>query len=182
MVKRSTSQVLPEAGAKSGAAVLTTPVMGPGGAGRILVIQSCYYDAIAKMLRDGAIAEIEAAGLGYELVTVAGALEIPQALALAADADRFRAGPDQAVGAVALGCVIRGETAHFDIVCNNANHWLMEIAIRHVIPLGNAILTVDTEAQAIERATGGRAGKGAEAARACIGLIAARHAFAAPRS
>jgi 6,7-dimethyl-8-ribityllumazine synthase len=147
----------------------------------ILVIQSCYYEAIAKSLREGALAEIEASGASYDIVTVAGALEIPQAFAQAVHSGRF-GGKDGCAGAVALGCVIRGETAHFDIVCNNANHWLMEIAIRHVIPLGNAILTVDSEAQAIERAHGGRAGKGGEAARACLGLVALRSTFAGVRS
>ncbi len=67
--------------------------------------------------------------------------------------------------------MIRGETAHYDIVCNNANHWLMDVAIRHNVPVGNGILTVDTEAQALERAKGGRDGKGGDAARACLQLI-----------
>ena len=75
---------------------------------------------------------------------------------------------------MALGCVIRGETTHYDIVCNNANHWLMEIAVRHAIPLGNAILTVETEAQALARAEGGREGKGADAVRACLAADRAR--------
>jgi 6,7-dimethyl-8-ribityllumazine synthase len=70
-----------------------------------------------------------------------------------------------------LGCVIRGETSHYDIVCNNANHWLMEVAIRHNVPVGNGILTVDTEAQALARAQGGRDGKGGDAARACLRLL-----------
>ena len=70
---------------------------------------------------------------------------------------------------MALGCVIRGETSHYDIVCNNANHWLMEVAIRHGIPVGNGILTVDTEAQAMARARGGaRARVGTRCARACV--------------
>jgi 6,7-dimethyl-8-ribityllumazine synthase len=80
-------------------------------------------------------------------------------------------------GCVALGCVIRGDTSHYDIVCDNANHWLMEIATRHAVPLGNAILTVDTEAQALERARGGRKGKGADAVRACLALIEHARAF-----
>ena len=61
---------------------------------------------------------------------------------------------------MALGCVIRGETTHYETVCNNANHWLMDIAVRHAIPLGNAILTVETEAQALERARGRPQGQG----------------------
>ena len=80
-------------------------------------------------------------------------------------------------GAVALGCVIRGETSHYDIVCNNANHWLMEVAIRNGVPLGNGILTVDTEAQALARAHG-TSGKGGAAVRACLSLIELARTFA----
>jgi 6,7-dimethyl-8-ribityllumazine synthase len=83
---------------------------------------------------------------------------------------------------VALGCVIRGETTHYETVCANANHWLMEIAVRHAIPLGNAILTVETEDQALARAEGGRCGKGADAVRACLSLIGHARAFAARRA
>jgi 6,7-dimethyl-8-ribityllumazine synthase len=80
-------------------------------------------------------------------------------------------------GAVALGCVIRGETSHYDIVCNNANHWLMQVAIQHAVPVGNGILTVDTEAQALARARGGINGKGGDAVRACLRLIELQRAF-----
>jgi 6,7-dimethyl-8-ribityllumazine synthase len=140
-------------------------------AGRILIIEARFYEDIGDGLASGAIAEIEAAGGTYQRIAVPGALEIPQVLAQAAAAGKF-AGSDPAyVGAVALGCVIRGETGHYDIVCNNANHWLMDVAVRHAIPLGNAILTVETMAQAQERAQGGREGKGGDAARACLRMI-----------
>ncbi|MFX6941409.1 6,7-dimethyl-8-ribityllumazine synthase, partial [Acinetobacter baumannii] len=81
-------------------------------------------------------------------------------------------------GAIALGCVIRGDTAHYEIVCNNANHWLMDVAINSMIPVGNAILTVETKEQALERARGGRDGKGGDAARACLALIGLQQDFA----
>src|SRR5262245_726162 len=140
----------------------------------VLIIEAPYYKAISEELAAGAIAELEARGATFERITVPGALEIPQALAQAVRAGVI--GSDDANarfdGCVALGCVIRGETAHYDIVCTNANHWLMELAVRHAIPLGNAILTVDTEAQALARARGGRDGKGADAGRACLALIA----------
>lgn len=139
--------------------------------GTILIIEARFYEEIGEGLVAGAIAEIEAAGGRYERVTVPGALEIPQVLAQAAQAGLFGGSSAKFAGAVALGCVIRGETGHYDIVCNNANHWLMDVAIRHHIPLGNAILTVETEAQALERAHGGRAGKGGDAARACLRMI-----------
>jgi 6,7-dimethyl-8-ribityllumazine synthase len=78
---------------------------------------------------------------------------------------------------VALGCVIRGETTHYDTVCGNANHWLMELAVRHTVPLGNGILTCETREQALMRARGGRAGKGGEAARACLAVLGLSRLF-----
>ncbi|HEU0062881.1 MAG TPA: 6,7-dimethyl-8-ribityllumazine synthase [Hyphomicrobiaceae bacterium] len=147
---------------------------------RILIIEAPYYQEIAKELFAGAIAELEASGASFERVVVPGALEIPLALAQAVKADLI--GSDDADarfdGCVVLGCVIRGETTHYDTVCDNANHWLMEIAVRNAIPLGNAILTVNNEAQALERARGGRKGKGAEAVRACLALVAMERVFA----
>lgn len=140
---------------------------------RILIIEARFYEGIADALVEGAIAEIEAQGSSFERVTVPGALEIPQVLAAAvlsglvprgAPASRF-------CGVVALGCVIRGETSHYDVVVNNANHWLMQIATTHKVPVGNGILTVDNDAQAMARARGGRDGKGGDAARACLALI-----------
>lgn len=141
----------------------------------ILFIEARYYDDIADLLIEGAIAECKKRGATYERIVVPGALEIPQVLAAAADARS--AGRTAFDGAVALGCVIRGETAHYDIVCNNANHWMMDVAIGQNIPVGNAILTVDTREQAVARAEGGITGKGGDAARACLRLIEAKRAF-----
>jgi len=169
------------AGRAQRSAESSVPQGGPHGglSVRVLVIEARFYDQIADELLAGAIAEIEAAGATFERVTVPGALEIPLALAQAIKADLI--GSDDAdarfEGCVALGCVIRGETSHYETVCNNANHWLMELATRHAIPLGNAILTVENEAQAMERARGGRKGKGADAVRACLQLIALERAF-----
>lgn len=139
----------------------------------VLVIESRYYEEVAAALLDGAIAELEAAGATHDRIEVPGALEIPQALAQAVAAGLIPAdaGDGRYDGAIVLGCVIRGETSHYDIVCNNANHWLMKTAIANNVPLGNAILTVDTEAQAMARARGGRKGKGGDAANACLSLI-----------
>ena len=157
----------------------TAPRAGGVGA-HILIVESRFYDKISDELAAGAAAELEAQGATFEKITVPGSLEIPLALAQAIKADLI--GSDSASsrfdGCVALGCVIRGETSHYDIVCNNANHWLMELATRHGIPLGNAILTVDTEVQAMERARGGRKGKGADAVRACLALVALERTFA----
>jgi len=153
---------------------------GVGGLGaHLLIIEAPYYKAIAEELAAGALAELDAQRATYERISVPGALEIPQALAQAVKAGVI--GSDDANarfdGCVALGCVIRGETSHYDTVCTNANQWLMDVAVRHAIPLGNAILTVDTEAQALARARGGREGKGADAVRACLALVALERIF-----
>ncbi len=144
---------------------------------RVLIIESRYYEDIAAALLEGAEAALASAGVSHELVTVPGALEIPLALAQAIKANLI--GSDEANarfdGCIALGCVVRGETSHYDTVCDNANYWLMEQAVRHGIPLGNAILTVENEEQAMVRAKGG---KGADAVRACLSLIALERTFA----
>jgi 6,7-dimethyl-8-ribityllumazine synthase len=140
---------------------------------RILIIESPYYAEISGHLLAGALHVLAENGCDFDRLSVAGALEIPQALAAAVEAGLIGGEGKHYAGAVALGCVIRGETAHYDIVCNNANHWLMETVIRNAVPLGNAILTVDTREQALARAADGDpSGKGGDAARACLGLIA----------
>ena len=147
---------------------------------RILIIEGRFYEAISDELASGAVAALNEHGAGYDRISVPGALEIPQALAQAVAAGLIprRAAGGRWDGVVALGCVIRGETAHYDIVCNNANHWLMEVAIRNSVPVGNGILTVENEAQAMARARGGLDGKGADAARACLKLIELARTFA----
>lgn len=146
---------------------------------RLLIIEARFYEHIADLMAAGAIAECEARGVAYERVTVPGALEIPQVLALAAEAGLIPGGAPSSrfAGAVALGCVIRGETGHYDVVVENANHWLMKVSLRHHIPIGNGILTVENEAQALARAEGGRDGKGGDAARACLKLVELQRAF-----
>ncbi|MFA5956043.1 6,7-dimethyl-8-ribityllumazine synthase [Hyphomicrobium sp.] len=141
----------------------------------VLFIEARFYEDIADLLIEGAVAECAKRGVTFERISVPGALEIPQVLAAAAEARA--AGRAMFDGALALGCVIRGETAHYDIVCNNANHWLMDVAMHQSIPVGNAILTVDTRAQALARAEGGINGKGGDAARACLRLIETKRAF-----
>jgi 6,7-dimethyl-8-ribityllumazine synthase len=138
---------------------------------RILIIEARYYEDIAEELLAGAVAVIEAAGATAEKVSVPGALEIPQVIQMAGH------GVLEYDGIVALGCVIRGETSHYDIVCNNTNHWLYDAAAAVGLPVGNAVLTVDTKDQALARARGGVGGKGGDAARACLRLIEIRRGF-----
>ena len=146
----------------------------------ILIVEARYYEAIADEMVAGATAVLDAHGCSFERVAVPGALEIPQALAAAIESGRFDPLADDGRpfdGIIAIGCVIRGETYHFEIVCNNANHWLMEVAALEGVPVGNAILTVDTQAQAEARAKGGADGKGGDAARAVLRLIEIRRGF-----
>lgn len=166
MVKKSPDPTRDDAAA----AARTAPLRA-----HVLIIEARFYEDIGNLLFEGAAAECSARGVTFERVIVPGALEIPQALQLATAARS--AGRAAFDGAIALGCVIRGETGHYDIVCNNANHWLMEVAVRHEVPVGNGILTVETTEQALARAEGGINGKGGDAARACLKLIELKRGF-----
>lgn len=139
----------------------------------VLLIESPYYEYISEQLAKGAIAELEEAGATFERITVPGALEIPQALAFAVKAGLAPYGAPRwrYHGAVALGCVIRGETSHYDIVAGESARALMDIATTHGVPVGNGILTVETEDQAMERASIEDGNKGGDAVRACLRLI-----------
>ena len=150
---------------------------------RVLILEAPYYANITHELMAGAREVLQQNGCTYDHVAVPGALEIPQALVAAVEAGLLGGQSGAKVnaayaGVIVLGCVIRGETAHYDIVCTTTNHWIMETVIHHRIPLGNGILTVDTPAQALARASGGAAGKGGDAARACLRLILLRSNFA----
>jgi 6,7-dimethyl-8-ribityllumazine synthase len=141
---------------------------------RILIVESGYYEDIADMLLEGAKRALDAAGAGYDVVMVPGALEIPQAIALALDS---AFGVETYHGVVALGCVIRGETSHYDIVAGESARALMEIAVGRGIPVGNGILTVDTAAQAKVRAAPEEGDKGGAAAKAALALLRLKRAF-----
>ena len=135
---------------------------------RVLIVESGYYEDIAEMLRAGARRALDAAGVGYDVVTVPGALEIPQAMAIVLCS---AVGAPSYDGIVALGCVIRGETSHYDIVAGESARALMEIGVNQEIPVGNGILTVDNVAQAKVRAALDGGDKGGAAARAVLSLV-----------
>src|SRR4051794_24620396 len=137
---------------------------GPLKGARILVVEARYYDGIADALLAGAKRGLDTAQVDYDIVTVPGALEIPQAIVLALDAAARRKTPYH--GVVALGCVIRGETSHYDIVAGESARALMDISIARDMPVGNGILTVDTDRQARARGRAGGGGKSGGAARA----------------
>lgn len=136
---------------------------------RALIVEARFYDDLQDALLDGAVAELKAAGLTHDVITVPGALEIPAAVAIAIDAAAASGKPYDAV--IALGCVIRGDTIHFEIVSQESSRALMDLAVSRKLPLGNGILTVNTEAQAWSRARAGELDKGGDAARAALAML-----------
>mgnify|MGYP003578769803 CR=1 FL=1 len=133
---------------------------------KVLLIEARFYDHLNDMLLSGARAAIEAAGHSHETITVPGALEVPGAIAMAAETGRYDA-------YVALGVVIRGETYHFEIVSNESARGIMALTMDG-IPIGNGILTTENEAQAIARADPKHLNKGGGAAEAALVMLALR--------
>lgn len=136
----------------------------------ILLAEARFYPHLNDMLLDGARRAVEAAGHKHETLTVPGALELPGAIALAARSGRFCA-------FVALGVVIRGETYHFEVVSEESARGLMQLTLQG-FAIGNGILTVENEGQAIERADPARGDKGGGAARAALALFELRERYA----
>jgi 6,7-dimethyl-8-ribityllumazine synthase len=136
---------------------------------RILVVEARFYDDIADMLLRGARRVLKDAGAVFDIVTVPGALEIPAAIMIAHHGATAREQPYE--GVVALGCVIRGETSHYDIVAGESARAIMDISIALDMPMGNGILTVDTDTQARARARPTGGDKGGGAARAALTLV-----------
>lgn len=137
---------------------------------RILIVEARFYEPLADHLLAGARAAIEAAGHAHETVTVPGALEIPAAIAMAAETGRYDA-------FVALGVVIRGETFHFEIVAGESARGLMALTLDG-LAIGNGILTVEDEAQARARARPDEKDKGGEAAKAAMAMMGLKQRFA----
>ncbi|MCO5156469.1 MAG: 6,7-dimethyl-8-ribityllumazine synthase [Aquamicrobium sp.] len=139
---------------------------------RLLIIEARFYDDLSDALLQGAKAALDEAGALYDVVTVPGALEIPAVVSFALDAAEGD-GTDYD-GFVALGCVIRGETYHFDIVANESCRALVDLAVEESLAIGNGILTVENEEQAWARARRNEGDKGGFAARAALTMIALR--------
>ncbi|MGH6935098.1 MAG: 6,7-dimethyl-8-ribityllumazine synthase [Methylocella sp.] len=135
---------------------------------RFLIVEARYYEDIAAMLLEGAKTAFAKAGASFDLVGVPGALEIP--LALAITLDHAAASKRPFDGAVALGCIIRGETHHFEIVANESARALMQISLARKLAFGNGVLTVENEAQALSRADPRQGDKGGDAARAALSV------------
>lgn len=136
-------------------------------AARVLVITSRYYEHIARELEAGALEVLEQAGAEITVKEVFGAFEIPAAVAMGADSDMYDA-------FVTIGCVIRGETSHYDYVCGESARGLMDLAVQRRLPIGLGILTVENEAQALVRADRKQKNKGADAAKAALSMLQLR--------
>ncbi len=137
---------------------------------KVLIVDAPYYEEISDELLAGAIAEIDKQGATYDRLSVPGALEIPGAIRLAAEATA-QAGNDTNYDAfVALGCVIRGETSHYEYVCSNSARGLMDLTLMHMVAVGNGILTVENRDQAWVRASREQKNKGRDAVDAALAL------------
>ncbi|MGC6536329.1 MAG: 6,7-dimethyl-8-ribityllumazine synthase [Candidatus Puniceispirillaceae bacterium] len=133
-------------------------------AGHFLIIEANFYKDLGEALAEGAIAALSDANASFERVSVPGALEVPGAIALAAASDK---GFD---GYVALGCVIRGETSHYDTVCNESARGIMELTVKNRLAIGNGIITVENWDQAWARARMSEKDKGGDATRAALAM------------
>ncbi|MFN7184906.1 MAG: 6,7-dimethyl-8-ribityllumazine synthase [Alphaproteobacteria bacterium] len=136
----------------------------------ILIAVAPYYQEIAEALVMGATQVASAAGFRVEVVTVPGAFELPAAIGYALRSERYS-------GYIALGCVIRGETSHYDYVCSESARGLQNLAVEFGAAIGYGILTCETLEQAVERSDPAQGDKGGEAARACIRMIELQHVF-----
>lgn len=135
----------------------------------ILIVEARFYGDLNDMLLDGVRSALEADGHSHETVTVPGALEVPAAIALGHETGRFDA-------YVALGIVIRGETYHFEVVSNESARGIMALTLDG-LAIGNGILTVENEEQALARADKTRKDKGGEAAKAALAMLALKEQF-----
>lgn len=138
---------------------------------RFLIVEARFYTDIGDAMAAGAVLEFEKAGVEYDRLEVPGALEIPATIAMAASSAK-----QHYDGYVALGCVIRGETYHFEVVSNESSRAIMDLTVQQGLAIGNGILTVENEEQAWERADPKRKNKGGDAARAALTM--AKHAQA----
>ena len=143
----------------------------------IMIALSRYYEEVAEQLLAGALAVLEEAGASYELYEVPGAFEIPAAMATAMRSPEFSGGRRRFDGYIALGCVIRGETTHYDYVCGECARGLQDLAVRNCLALGFGVLTTENMDQAMARADVNRGNKGADAANACLRMVEFKREF-----
>ena len=149
---------------------------GDANGARILIVEARYYDDVSDVLLAGAMKVLDEAGAQVERISVPGSLEIPGAIAIALEAARRKRRPYD--GVVALGCVIRGDTIHFEIVSQESARGLMALSMQHALPIGNGIITVNTQSQAFARARVEEMDKGGDAARAALALVRVKRQLA----
>lgn len=137
---------------------------------RILIATSRYYEHITRELEAGVAETLEGEDVTAEIIEVPGAFEVPGIIAMAADSGRYD-------GYIALGCVIRGETSHYEYVCGESARGLMHLAVERRLAIGYGILTVENEQQALVRADRKQKNKGRDAAIACLEMIKLRKKF-----
>lgn len=138
---------------------------------RVLILEARFYDHLADMLLAGATTALDEAGVAYDIITVPGVYELPAALQLVLSAQEQGCAPQRYDGYVTLGTAIRGESDHYDHVCNHAMGGLGDLAVQYRAALGNGVLTVHDEAQALKRADVTRKNLGGMAAKACLRML-----------
>ena len=143
----------------------------------IMIALSRYYEDVASELLTGTLGVLEEASATHKLYEIPGAFEIPTSIAIAMRSPEFSGGRRRFDGYIALGCVIRGETTHYDYVCGEAARGLQDLAVRHCLALGFGILTTENHDQAMARAAVNRGDKGADAANACLRMVEFKRQF-----
>lgn len=143
----------------------------------LMIVEARFYEDIAEELARGAIAVLEQAGVTYERVAVPGTFEIPAAVRFAIRSLDFYTGRRRFDGYVALGCVIRGETTHYDLICTEVARGLQDLVLRYTLALGFGVLTVENREQAWARASVHNRNLGGSAARACLDMIGLKRQF-----
>ena len=139
---------------------------------KVLIVEARFYDEIHDALLEGAVEALTNEGVEYDVITLDGALEIPALVNFAHKSEAY-----QYDGYVCLGCVIRGETSHYDYVCAESCRGIMDLSIKKKLAISNGILTVENKEQAMARADKNRKNKGGAVARACLQMIEMKRKF-----
>ncbi|MGK2872408.1 MAG: 6,7-dimethyl-8-ribityllumazine synthase [Alphaproteobacteria bacterium] len=143
----------------------------------IMIVEARFYAHISDALLQGVVSELEKQGATYDRYEVSGAFEIPGAIRFAIEGRNHQTQAPRYDGYIALGCVIRGETTHYETICAESARGLMDLSINHGVALANGILTVENEAQAMSRASVKDKNKGGEFAQACLSMVQLRRKF-----
>lgn len=144
---------------------------------KILIVEGRFYDDIADALSEGAKAVLDDVGMEYERMPVPGAFEVPQAIRFAIRSMEIGSAMNRYAGFIGFGCVIRGETSHYDYVCGESSRALMDLAMKYSVALGYGILTVENREQALARADINQKNKGGDVAQACLRMMEVKKQF-----